>query len=176
MPWIDVDEGEGIAPNERGRARAAPHAETGKARPRFFADETIPTQAISLLRKRGFDVIAARIGGGGVVPAQNQLAFARRFARILVTCDEDYLEERSCPTTNVPTVMVFGFGEGQIDEILSAFKCLDYVASLPGSYGNWCKIYARPEEWVEHVSPAYGAASSRRLRWQEGRLQTWAEE
>jgi hypothetical protein len=175
MPWIDVEE-EGRNAATREQIGSPPYAEKGKRRPRFYADETVPTQAISLLRKRGFDVVAARKGAGGGLPPENQLAFARRFARILVTCDEGYLDEPSCPTTNIPTVMVFGFGTGGADEILSAFKCLDYITSTPRFYDNWCKIYAKPQEWIEHVSPAYGATSSRRLRWQEGRLQTWAEE
>jgi hypothetical protein len=176
MPWIDVDEWQGMDPHAGKKAWAEPYPGQRRAGPRFYADETVPTQAISLLRTRGFDVVAARRGGGGVLPAQNQLAFARRFARILVTCDEGYMDEPSCPTTNIPTVMVFDLGAGEPDEILSAFKCLDYLTSTPRFYDNWCKIHAKPEEWIEHVSPAYGAASSRRLRWQEGRLQTWAEE
>jgi hypothetical protein len=176
MPWKDVDRPEGMGPTARRRAWVEPHALQRKPRPRFYADGTFPTQAISLLRERGFDVLAAREGGEGSSSSQDALAFARRFARILVTCDEGYLDEHSCPTTNTPTVMVFGFGTGGTDEILSAFQCLDYMATFPRFYDKWCKIHAKPGEWTEHVSPRYGAASSRRFRWQAGRLQTWAEE
>jgi hypothetical protein len=176
VPWIDMDEFAERDRNAREKPGVGPYAGQRRAGLRFYADETIPTQALGLLRKRGFDVIAARGAEGGGLPAQNQLAFARTFARILVTCDEYYLDQRNCPTTTTPTVMVFGFGDGTADEILSAFQCLDYMASGPRFYDNWCKIHAQPGEWTEHVRPAYGTSSSRRFRWQEGRLQTWAEE
>src|SRR6266436_6432971 len=68
-----------------------------RAKPRFYADENLPTAAISILRRMNADVYTAKEARLQRHPDENHLAQARKLGRVLMTCDRDYLDERRFP-------------------------------------------------------------------------------
>ncbi len=58
---------------------------------RFYLDEHVPGPVARGLRRRGVDVLTAQEAGRSGLADQEQLDFARREARTLVTFDSDFL-------------------------------------------------------------------------------------
>jgi hypothetical protein len=114
------------------------------------------------------------VSGGSGRPDLDHLASARRLGRVLLTCDEGFLDERNALLTRNPALIVFDFGSGTPDEIVAAFRCFDAMPGAPSPH-NWGKIDARPDGWTEYRRRLDGSVSRERFRLADGKLQTWAE-
>jgi len=146
-----------------------------KAKPRFYADENFPEQAINLLRSMGAKVQTNYQAGLSGHPGQDQLAHALRNSLVLLTCDRDFLDERRHPLIQCPAIFVFDFGSGTVEEIKQAFSCLAEVFHAPQFYDKWCKVDAKRECWTEFLRHLDGTTSRTRRRLWEGRLQEWVD-
>ncbi len=60
-------------------------------RPRFYADAHIASAVIRALRQKGVDILGANDVGLREAPDDEQLAFAEREQRVLVSRDNDFL-------------------------------------------------------------------------------------
>jgi predicted nuclease of predicted toxin-antitoxin system len=105
-----------------------------KAKARFYADENFPEQAVSLLRVMGAKVQTNHQAGLRGHSDQDQLAYARRNGLVLVTCDRDFLNERSYPLVHCPAIFVVDFGSGSFEEMKQAFNCFAAVFRTPQFY------------------------------------------
>jgi uncharacterized protein DUF5615 len=143
MPWIDMDI---IAIDgkltERERRQVDDFARR-KAKPRFYADENFPELAIEMLKGLNADVMNVRNTRRKGPPDENHAAEALRLGRILITCDQDYLDERRFPLIHCPAIVVFDFGRGTADEIWRTFACLGGIFSAPQIFDKWTKIDAK---------------------------------
>jgi predicted nuclease of predicted toxin-antitoxin system len=146
-----------------------------KAKARFYADENFPEQAVSLLRAMGAKLQTNHQAGLRGHSDQDQLAYARRNGLVLVTCDRDYLNERSYPLVHCPAIFVFDFGSGSLEEMKQAFNCLAAVFRTPQFYDKWCKVDAKSDCWTELFRHLDGTTSRKRLRLWGGRLQEWVD-
>lgn len=62
---------------------------------KFYLDEDLPATVAELLRRRGFDAVSAHEGGNFRLSDQEQLAFAAREGRCLVTRDARHFVDLS---------------------------------------------------------------------------------
>ncbi len=67
----------------------AHHARVSPARPRLYLDEDVPVQVAPPLRAAGFDVLTTREAGRLKAEDPDQLAFAAREGRVLITLNLD---------------------------------------------------------------------------------------
>ena len=146
------------------------------AKPRFYADENLPTIATEILRRRDADVLTVQEAGRRRHPDENHTAEALRLGRVLITCDRDYLDERRFPLIHCPAIVICDFGRGSIREIRGTFGCLWSVFAMPQFYDKWVKIDASQDCWTEHTRFLDGSTAHRRFRIFGGRLQEWCED
>jgi len=173
MPWVNMDDLPIQIPSKREMDEVERYRKMKKTKPRFYADENFPERAIEVLRGWNFDVLTAIDADKKGHPDENHLAEARRLGRVLLTCDRDYLNERRFPLIHCSALVVFDFGSGTRSEIIRAFQCLDLVVRFPQFYDKWCKIDAKPDEWIEKSRFQDGSTSRERYRIFEGKLQVW---
>jgi hypothetical protein len=95
-----------------------------RAKPRFYADENVPTVAITILRRLGADVLTVHDARRRGHPDENRISEALRLGRILITCDRDYLDDRRFPLIHCPALIVCDFGRGTSEDIMRTFACL----------------------------------------------------
>ena len=146
-----------------------------KAKPRFYADENFPEQAINLLRSMGAKVQTNYQAGLSGHPDQDQLAHALRNSLVLLTCDRDFLDEPRHPLIQCPAIFVFDFGSGSAEEMQQAFQCLAAVFRTPQFFDKWCKVDAKRDCWTETFRHLNGTTSRTRLRRWQGRVQEWVD-
>lgn len=108
-------------------------------------------------------------------PDENHLAEARKRGRILLTCDHDFLDERKFPLIHCPALIVFDFGSGTTDEMISTFQCLELPLTIPQFYDKWVKIHAKQGEWTEYTRFKDGSTGRTRMRLHNGEFQEWRD-
>ena len=174
MPWIDLK----VAADEptKQEKRQVDDYARRRAKPRFYADENVPSVAIKILRELGADVLTVRDIRRHGHPDENHTAEALRLGRILITCDRDYLNDRRFPVIHCPALIVFDFGSGTIDEIRSAFACLGGAFTVPQFFDKWTKIHATRDGWTEYARHLDGTTARTRYRIYQGRMQEWLDE
>jgi hypothetical protein len=124
MPWKDLKKiAADDATSEREKREVEDYVRR-RAKPRFYADENFPNVAIKILKRLGADVLTVRDARRRGHPDENHVAEALRLGRILITCDRDYLDGRRFPLIHCPALIVFEFGSGTADDIVSTFACL----------------------------------------------------
>jgi len=175
MVWVNVEDTFVQQPSQQEIEEIERYSKLKKTKAKFYTDENFQSSAIKLLRERGFDVLTAQEANKLGHPDQNHLAEAKRLGRVLLTCDRDYLNDRIYPLIHCPTIVVFDFGLKSKAEMISAFQCLAYVASFPQFFDKWCKIEAKPGEWIERLRFLDGTSSRERLRFFHRRIQVWKE-
>jgi predicted nuclease of predicted toxin-antitoxin system len=146
-----------------------------KAKPRFYADENFPTQAVKLVRAKGVKVLTAKEAGRTGHPDENHAAYVLKTGRVLLTCDRDYLDERRFPLISCPVIVVCNFGSGSSIEMQRTFRCLRTMLGIPQVFDKWSKIDAKPEAWVEYSRFLDGTTARSRYRVYSGRLQEWVD-
>jgi hypothetical protein len=94
---------------------------------------------------------------------------------VLITCDRDYLNNRLFPLISCPAIFAFDLGDGSLDEILLAFRCLGEVFRVPEFFDKWIKIDAKRDGWTQQQRYLDGTTSRSRYRMNQGRLETWVK-
>lgn len=175
MPWVDVK-----SLSARSLANPKEAAEVlrylaRRAKPRFYADEDFPQNAVLLLRQMGARVSTVHETRTRGHPDENHAAYALRNGLVLVTCDRDYLNNRRFPLVHCPAIFVFDFGSGSSREMMQAFRCMAGVFSARQFYDKWCKVHAQRDCWTEYTRFQDGTTSRSRFRLWRGTLQEWVE-
>jgi len=98
---------------------------------RFQLDESIDPVVADILRNRGFNVRSAGETGLTGHPDEDHLAAAKRENRILLTHDEDFLNNRRFPPSGNPGLVVLAGGSGSTDALADS---LQVVVSLVAPY------------------------------------------
>ena len=147
-----------------------------KAKPRFYADENFPVQAVALLREIGARVETVQESGRRGHPDENHATYALRKGLILLTCDRDFLNNRRFPLMHCPAIFVFDFGRGTVQEMKQALRCLGTVFLASQFFDKWCKVDARRESWTEVMRFQNGHTSSARYRLRRGCIEEWVDE
>ncbi len=172
MPWVYIDDLPQPMPSKREVEEIEEYLRR-KKKPRFYADENFPEQAIAILREWGADVSTAKQANKLGHPDEDHLAEARSLGRILITCDRHYLDNNRFPLIHCPALVVFDFGSGTRNEIIRAYQCLASIFRAPQFYDRWIKIDAKRDEWTEIVRFHDGSTSWERYRLNERRRQVW---
>ena len=175
MPWVNTSDLPSVELSKREEKELEDYARQRKKKPRFYADEDLPKQAVEILREVGFNVLTAEEAGKRGHPDENQLAEAKRQGRILLSCDQDFLNERRFPLIECSTLVVFDFGTKTEDEILQALQCLAVIETYPDFFEKCAKIDAKTSEWTETHRFVEGTFRYRN-RWHQGQLQEWVDE
>jgi predicted nuclease of predicted toxin-antitoxin system len=123
MPWVNTTSDlPNVELSKREENELENYLRQRKKKPRFYADEDFPAQAVEILREVGFNVLAAQEAGKRGHPDEKQRAEAKKQGRILLSCDRDFLNERRCPLIESLTLVVFDFGTKTEDEIVQALR------------------------------------------------------
>jgi predicted nuclease of predicted toxin-antitoxin system len=146
-----------------------------KAKPRFYADENFPAQAVALLRRMGGRVETVQEARRSGHPDENHAAYALRNGLVLLTCDRDFLDNKRFPLMHCPAIYVFAFGQGTIQELRAAFRCLASVFDVPQLFDKWCKIDAGTESWTELVRFRNGSILRTRFRFGRRGIEEWVD-
>jgi predicted nuclease of predicted toxin-antitoxin system len=173
MVWVDVIEQLQSNPPTKKEVEQVFDYRRRKAKPRFYADENFPNRAARLLREMGARLITAQEAGLTRHPDENHAEYALRLGYILLTCDRDYLNERKFPVVHCPAIVVFDFGSGTLEEILSAFMSIKTMFGSPQFFDKWIKIDAKRTSWTEYARHLNGTTSRSHYRVFRGRLQEW---
>ena len=148
MPWVNTSDLPSVELSKRQEKELEDYVRQRKKKPRFYADEDFPAQAVEILREVGFNVLTAEEAGKRGHPDENQLDEAKRQGRILLRCDQDFLNERRFPLIECSTLVIFDFGTTPEDEILQALQCLAVIETYPGFFEKCAKIEAKTSEWT----------------------------
>jgi hypothetical protein len=159
---------EEIAEVERYAAR--------KAKPRFYADENFPAQAVAILREWGARVETVQEAQLCGHPDENHAAYALKHCLVLLTCDRDFLNFKKFPLTSCPAIYVFNFGGGTEGEMHQALLCVWGPFVAPPFFDKWCKVDAGRDCWVESVRYLDGCSSRTRCRYYRGEYQEWLDD
>lgn len=176
MAWVDEEILVARNPPTKREANDVITFLTRRAKPRFYADENFPRQAVLVLRQMGAKVVTAEEASRIRHPDDNHAAYALKNGLILLTCDRDFLDNRRFPLIHSPAVFVFAFGNGTVLEMRKAFRCLATVFMAPQFFDKWCKVDASKGSWVELCRYQNGATSRCRFRIWRGRIQEWVDE
>jgi predicted nuclease of predicted toxin-antitoxin system len=176
MPWVEINASLiEYPPTEKEIAQVEDY-HARRAKPRFYADEGFPAQAVEVLREWGARILTVQEAGKRRHPDENHLAYALKKGLVFITCDRDFLNDRRFPLIHCPTIGVFDFGSGTLREMKQAFRCLANIFNCPQFYDKWCKIDAHPTCWTEHARFLNGTTSRTRHRYRRGKVQEWTEE
>jgi hypothetical protein len=135
--------GEGAQATEREKQQVLDYVRR-RAKPRFYADEDFPMFAIAMLRRRGADVLTTHEAGRRGHPDENHAAESLRLARILITCNRDYLDERRFPLIHCPAIVVCAFGRGTAKDTAKTFGALFGPFTAPSSTTNGPRLMLHP--------------------------------
>lgn len=102
--------------------RAVSKAAARKAR--FQLDEDVDPVVAEALRDRGVNVVTAPELGLKGRSDEDQLAAAMRDDRILITHDDDFLNDRRFPPTRNPGLVVIAGGGDSAEELAAALEVL----------------------------------------------------
>jgi predicted nuclease of predicted toxin-antitoxin system len=176
MPWVYLSDLPNDELSKREEKEIEDYERQIKKKPRFYADEDFPPQAVEIIRDVGLNVVTAGDAGKRGHPDENQLAEAKRQGRILLSCDRDFLNERRFPLMKSPTIVVFDFGKRTEEEIVQALQCLAIIELFPDFMEHDVKLDAKPSEWTETHRFQNGTRRRYRNRWHHGELQEWVDE
>jgi Domain of unknown function (DUF5615) len=146
-----------------------------KVKPRFYADENFPEEAVIILRSLKANVLTVQENRRRHHPDENHAAEALRFGRILITCDRDYLDEGKHPLIHCPALVVCDFGRGTDREIRDTFKCLGAIFSVSQIFDKWTKIDANRDSWTVYARNLDGTTSRTRYRFRRNGMQEWVD-
>ena len=175
MAWRNVAVGVAKDPPSPREIEEVERCVARKAKPRFYADENFPLQAVALLREMGARVKTVQEAGQRGHPDENHATYALRNGLILLTCDRHFLDNRRFPLMHCPALFVFDFGRGTVGEIMQAFQCLSPVFHAPQFYDKWCKVDARRDSWTDLARFMSGRSARTRYRSWRGSIQEWVD-
>jgi len=175
MPWVDAIQKARQDPPTKKEVEQVFEYRRRRAKPRFYADENFPQEAVKLIRGGGVQVVTAQEASRRGHPDENHAAFALKEGRVLLTCDRDYLDERRFPLIHCPAIVVCDFGSGSVAEMQKTFRSLRCVLSTPQFYDKWVKIDAKRDSWTEQWRFLNGTTARVRYRLHRSRLQEWVE-
>ena len=104
-----------------------------KSKARFLVDEDLGIGTTQLLRELKYNVKDVSEVGLTGHPDENLFAYAFRTKRIILTHDDDFLDDRKFPFTRNPGVVVLPGGSGGESVLL---KALGEILSIIGRYGS----------------------------------------
>jgi predicted nuclease of predicted toxin-antitoxin system len=148
---------------------------------RFYVDANVSPQAVNVLNEMGYDALTAREARIETHDDEDQIAVARKQDRILITHDQDFLDDRRFPLHECPTLVVCSFGTGTKDEILATFNCLrilEWSGQMPGGQvpSMGVKIDANPSQWTEKTRYQEGFSDRYKYRIHQDEWQVWVED
>jgi predicted nuclease of predicted toxin-antitoxin system len=173
MGWVDIEVLVRQKPPTKKEAQEVLDNIARRAKPRFYADEGFPQQAVELLKDTSARVQTAREAGLIGHSDEDHIAYALRKGLVLLSCDRDFLDERRHPIIHCPAIFVFDFGSGSESEMKQAFRCLEGVFRMPQFYDKWWKVDAKRDTWTEFVRHQDGSVSRSRMRVWRGTVQEW---
>jgi predicted nuclease of predicted toxin-antitoxin system len=176
MPWVDSKELSEQKPPSKKEAQEVLTYLARRAKPRFYADENFPSEAVRILRAMGAKVLTVHETRKTRHPDENHAAYALRNGLVLLSCDRDFLDDKRFPLIHCPAIFVFNFGDGSAREIWRAFRCLATVFTAPQFFDKWCKVDAGRDSWVESMRYQNGTTSRGRFRLWRGQIQEWLDE
>lgn len=108
----------------------------------LYADECVDARIVAGLRRRGVDAVAAADAGLLGRPDEIQLEHARVLARVVLSCDQDFLVlAHRCATDGIPFPgLIFIQPKATIGAVIRAVALLSTLLS-PAEIADWI-------EWV----------------------------
>jgi predicted nucleic acid-binding protein len=173
MAWVDAKIVSRQNPPKPQEIQQAEDYVQRRAKPRFFADENFPAVATAVLRSMGAKVRTAQEARRCRHPDENHAAYALKHGLALVSCDRDFLNERRFPLIHCPAIFVFDFGNGTVEEIRGAYRCLMNIFYVPQFYDKWVKVDAHRDGWTEYCRFLNGTTSRSRFRLTRHGIQEW---
>jgi predicted nuclease of predicted toxin-antitoxin system len=173
VTWANVRKFVDLNPPSRKEVKQVLEYRARRAKARFYADENFPARAATLLRVWGARVVTAQDAGLLGQSDRRHAAYALAEKYVLISCDRDFLNERSFPLIRCPAIFVFDFGEGSTREMIQAFRSLATVFSTPQFYDKWVKVDAQRDCWTEKTRHLDGSTSRIRYRMWNGTIQEW---
>jgi hypothetical protein len=128
-----------------------------------------------MVRAWGIKVLTVQEARSTGYPDESQAAYALRKGLVLLTCDRDFLNARKFPLNQIPTIIVFDFGNGTKQEMARALRCVVGVARAPHFYDKWSRLHAHPDFWTEEACFLDGTRARAKLRVHKGRLEEWVD-
>jgi hypothetical protein len=175
MPWIALVEIAKRNPATKKEIEQVLDYRRRRAKPKFYADENLPSAAVKIVGSLGGHVLTAQEANRQGHPDENHSAFALKDGRVLLTCDRDYLDEKRFPLVHCPVIVVCDFGSGSSDEMRQTFRCLGSIFSFPQFFDKWTKIDAKRESWIAYCRYLNGTTSRTRYRLHRGKTQEWVD-
>jgi hypothetical protein len=170
MPWKPIQE-----PSD-SKVREIVRENRGKAK--FLVDENLGAEVTRLLRDDGWnatDVFELNIVGQ---PDENVFAVARKLDRILLTHDDDFLDDRRFPPRLNPGLVVLPGAEGNGHALLSAiYRLLSIVGHLRELWRSTKIVIATDGTWtVMTFDQSLGRVTKSRYRFLSNRMEVWEDE
>jgi predicted nuclease of predicted toxin-antitoxin system len=176
MPWVDLEVSvPKYPPSRKEKEEVLRYARRG-AKPRFYADENFPADAVRLLRLMGAWVLTVQEAGRLGHPDTDHTAYALRKGLVLLSCDRDFLDPKRFPLHQCPAIFVLDFGRGTVPEMKQAFRCLGPVFGAPQFFDKWCKVDAGTNSWIESARFLDGSTARTRYRVRDRRIEEWVDQ
>lgn len=170
MPWKPIED----PPAAEVRNMVREHQ--GKAK--FLVDENLGGEVTQLLRDVGWnatDVFELNIAGH---PDENVFAAARRQDRILLTHDDDFLDDRRFPPRLNPGLVVLPGADGNVDALISAIhQLLGMIGNLRELWRATKVVIATDGTWkIMRFEQSEGRVIKNRFRFLRDRMEVWEDE
>jgi predicted nuclease of predicted toxin-antitoxin system len=170
MPWKPLRE-----PSD-AEIREIVRENRGKAK--FLVDENLGAEVTRVLREDGWnvtDVFELNIAGQ---PDENVFAVARKRDRILLTHDEDFLDDQRFPPKLNPGLVVLPGAEGNARALLSAiYRVLSIVGHLRELWRSTKIVITTDGMWtVMTFDQSTGRIIKSRYRFPRNRMEVWEDE
>jgi len=141
---------------------------------RFQADESVPDYVVDYIRSRRFNVKTATESGLKGHSDEDHLAAAHRDSRVLLTFDQDFLDERKFPPHRNPGIVVLprGVPDSKLGRAIGFM--LTYVAPVRMAWWN-ATITISPDGQITVRSQESESGRRRTWRYKVGRRQPESE-
>ncbi len=170
MPWfkLEIDDRE-----------AAAFAREYVRKGRFLVDESLGIEAARVIRKLGWNAIY--VGEAGLAGKADEAvyAFAWRDDRVLLTHDEDFLDDRRFPPHRNPGLVVLPGASGETPGLNRELaRVLSTIGAFREGYRRF-KIHAHEDRtWtIKSARSGQSARLARRLKFdRDGTIWEWSGE
>ena len=175
MTWIGIDEWARLSrPTRKEKDQIIGFSKLKQSKNKFYAEESVPASIVKFLRGKRLDVKTACELGMLRRGDQEHAAFALMKKRVLITCDNDFLDNRKFNLIMTPVIVVVDPRNQSRRDMEIVYRILVPIIRFPRIYDKWSRLEVHLNgQWVETGRALNGESWRERHRYFRGEHQVW---
>ena len=152
-------------------------AKKDRKKARFLVDENVGMALLEALKSAGFNALNTRDLGISGHPDESVLAVAKREDRVLLTQDNDFLDNRKHPLSHNPGIVVLPSTQGNAASLVSALRDVMRIVGVSRELWRESRIVITQDGvWtVSTLDRSTGRIVTNRYRFTTQGMEYWEE-